>query len=239
MKLYLNTMLSKLGTQLVRILMVNDVEPQTSGTFQIQRPVVDEDALLRRTLCDLKSNPKDGFFGLARTNVARAEEDGEIAAEMKCFDAVLVEFQRFVIDRADKVFPDAHGIRQDRARFWIFFGLRKHKGREFLASKRTRPVKEGAIEIFIQRDVARIESGERQVVAVLKFFVVEMESLGRLLARATAPAVGQDDSANVPEEGGDLSQVRSTSNRAAKTYIIDVFAPREHANALFQTVQLR
>jgi hypothetical protein len=222
MKLYLNAMLSKLGTQLVRILMVDDVEPQTTGTFQIERPVVDEDALLRRTLCDLESNPKDRFFGLARTNVARAEEDGEIAAEMKRFDAVLVELEGLVIDGADEVFAAAHRVGEDGARFWIFFGLGKHEGREFFAREQTRSVKKGAIEILIQRDVAGIESGEGQVVAVLKFFVVEMESFRRFPARATAPAVGQDDSANVPEEGGDLSQVLGTSSRAAKTYMIDV-----------------
>ena len=222
MKLYLNAMLSKLGTQLVRILMVNDVEPQTTGTFQIERPVVNEDALLRRALCDLESNPKDGFFGLARTNVARAEEDGEIAAEMKRFDAILVELEGLVIDGADEVFAAAHRVGEDGVRFWIFFGLGKHKGREFLARKRTRSVKKGAFEILIQRDVAGIESGEGQVVAVLKFFVVEMESFSCLTARTSAPAVGEYDSANVPEEGGYLSQVRSTSDRAAKTYIIDV-----------------
>jgi hypothetical protein len=227
MKLYLNTMLSKLGTQLVRILVVNHVEPQTSGTLQIERPVVDEDALLRRALCDLESNPKDGFFGLARTNVARAEEDGEIAAEMKRCDTVLVELEVLVIDGADEVFAAARGVGEDRAGIWIFFGLGKHKGREFFARKRTRSVKEGAVEIFIQRDMAGIESGEGQIVAVLKFFVVEMESVGRSPARATVPAVGQDDSANVPEEGGDLSQVRGTSRRAAKTYMIDV-SPQEN-----------
>src|SRR5579863_5535675 len=191
MKLYLNAMLSKLGTQLVRILMVNDVEPQTSRTFQIERPVVDEDALLRWALCDLQSNPKDGFLGLARTNVTRAEEDGEIAAEMKRFDAVLVQLEGLVIDGADEVFAAAYCIRQDRARIRIFFGLRKHEGREFFARKRTRAVKKRAVEILIQRDVAGIESGERQIVAVLKFFVVEMESFGCLFARATIPSVGQ------------------------------------------------
>src|ERR1700721_130705 len=138
MKLYLNAMLAKLGTQLVRILMVNDVEPQTAGTFQIQRSVVNENALLRSALRNFQSDAENCVFGLARTNVARAEEDGKIAEKMKRFDAVLVELEGFVIDGADEIFPAAHGIRQDRSRFWIFFGLRKHEGREFFARKRTR-----------------------------------------------------------------------------------------------------
>ncbi len=58
--------------------------------------------------------------------------------------------------------------------------------------------------------------------AILKFFVVELEYRGGLAARATVPAVGENNSADVPEERRNLSQMRGTSDRAVRVSMINV-----------------
>src|SRR6266481_4211711 len=162
--------------------MVDHVKPKTAGTFKIEWPVVDKNALLRRALRDLEGDAEDGLFRLARTDIARAEEDEKIPAQVEGFDAVLVELEGLVVDRADEIFAGASGVGEDRSGFRIFFRLGEHEGCELLTREGARAVKEGALEIFIQRDVAGIERGKGQVMTVLKFFVVEVESSGGLAA---------------------------------------------------------
>src|SRR6266566_1953531 len=68
-KTYLHAIFSKLRAQLFRVLVVNRIHPQAPRAFQVQRPVVDEETLFRRALCDLQRHAKDRFFGLSRPNV--------------------------------------------------------------------------------------------------------------------------------------------------------------------------
>jgi hypothetical protein len=214
--------ISQLGTQLLRILVVNHVKPQTAGTLKVERPVVDKDTLLRRALRDFESDAEDGLLRLARVYIAGTEKDEKIAPQIECFDAVLVELKRFVVDGTDEVLASAGGIGENGAGFEIFFGLGKHESGELFAGERTRAVKESAVELFVQRNLAGIKCGKRKIVPILKFFVVEVENFGGFAARATVPAVGKDDSADVPEERGDRSQMRGTSGRAAKASMIIV-----------------
>lgn len=64
-KLYLNPIFSKLGTQLFGVLMVDGVHSQTPRALEVERPVVNENTLLRRTLGNFQSDAKDRLFGLA------------------------------------------------------------------------------------------------------------------------------------------------------------------------------
>src|SRR6266566_4141132 len=90
-KLYLNPILSKLRTQLLRVLMVNGVHPQAPGGFQIERPVINEKTLFRLALCDFQRHAKNHFLGLPGSKVTGAEENEKIIAKVEGFNAVLVE----------------------------------------------------------------------------------------------------------------------------------------------------
>src|SRR5262245_33491567 len=70
--LYLNPVLAKLRAQLLRALVVNRVHAELSGTFQIQRAVIDEETLFRRPLRNFQRDAKNRFLGFARTHVTRA-----------------------------------------------------------------------------------------------------------------------------------------------------------------------
>src|SRR5262249_3666299 len=115
---------------------------------------------------------------------------------------------------------------QDGARFLILLRLGKHEGRKFPARERARAIKEGAVEIFIQRNQTAIEGGKREVMAVPKLFPIEMEGCGRLLSRFVIPAVGQDHAANVPKESGDFGQLSSLR------CFIDAASVNEERNSL-------
>src|SRR6267143_2265308 len=140
-------MLSKLATQLRRILMMDGVHSQTPGTFQIQRAVVDEKTLFGRALRNLESQAKDQFFRFARSNVAGAEEDQKISSKMKCLNAVLVELQRLIIDGADEIFPGGSDLIENRAGFRILFRLGEHERGEVLAREGGRAEEQRSLQI--------------------------------------------------------------------------------------------
>ena len=75
------------------------------------------------------------------------------------------------------------------------------RGRE-----RTSAIKQRAVKIFFEADLAAVKGRKREVVPVLEFFPVQMKGVRSLLPRSTVPTVGQDDAADVPKEGGDLGQ---------------------------------
>jgi hypothetical protein len=70
--------------------------------------------------------------------------------------------------------------------------------------------------------LAAIKSGKGKIVPILKFLVIEVESSSRFETRAAIPAVGKNDSANVPEERRDLSQRQVSSGRLVKLSMINV-----------------
>src|SRR5215472_8246317 len=115
--------------------------------------------------------------------VAGAEKDQEVSSQVKSFDTVLVEFERLVVDCADKVFLGGCYFIQNRPRVRILLGLRKHEGRKFLPRERARAVEQGTVEIFVQGDLSGVERREREVVAVLEFFPIEAKRGGSLSAR--------------------------------------------------------
>src|SRR5580658_8276422 len=125
---------------------------------------------------------------------------------MESFDAVLVELEGFVVNGTDEVLAGAGGIGKNRSSFRIFLRLREHERRELFPRKGTRAIKKSAIEIFVQSNLSGIESGKREIVAILKFFVVEIKCSGRLTARAAVPAVGKNDAADIPKQRCDFTQ---------------------------------
>src|SRR5690349_12011394 len=177
-KLYLNPKFSKLRTQLIRILMVNGVHPEAARAFQVERPVIDEKTFFGRALSHFQGDAIDGFLRLAGANITRAEENEEISSEIKGFDTVLVELERLVVDGADKVFSRARDFIENGARLWIFLGLREHECDELLAAEAARAIEQGAVEIFIQGDETGVEGWKGKIMAVLKFFPIEVECCG-------------------------------------------------------------
>src|SRR6266404_832331 len=61
---------------------------------------------------------------------------------------------RLVVDRSDKIFPHPRYSIQHRARFGKLLGLREHECDELLARERPRPVKQRAVQVFIERDIS-------------------------------------------------------------------------------------
>ena len=83
---------------------MNDGETESARALQIERPVVNEDALFGPALGDGERDTEDCLFRFSRVDVAGTEENLEALTKIKRFDAELVKLQRFVVDGADKVF---------------------------------------------------------------------------------------------------------------------------------------
>jgi hypothetical protein len=148
-KLYLNPILSKLGTQLLCVLMVNDVHPEAPGAFQVKSAVIDKKTLFWQALSDFQGDAKDHFFGLPVSHVTGAEENQKVSAKVEGLDAVLVQFQRLIINGTDKVFSGARDLIKNGAGLRVFLGLREHEGGELLAGECALAIEQGPVEIFV------------------------------------------------------------------------------------------
>ena len=169
---------------------MNGVEAELSRTLQVQGAIIYKDAFLGVSLRNFQRDAKNGGFRLAGMDVTGAEEDQKVFAQVKGFDSILIEFERLVVDGADEIFSRCRDGIEDFTRTRQRTRLREHKRSEFLASERTRTIEERAIQIFFKRDLAAVEGGKGEVVAVGKILPIEMESFCGGLARAAVPAVG-------------------------------------------------
>jgi hypothetical protein len=198
-KLYLNLKISQVGSQLVWRLVVNNGKAEAAGAFEIERAVVDENTFLGPPLGDSKSDAEDAFFRFARVNVAGAEENLKAFAEIESFDAVLIQFEWFIVDGTDEILPGLHYGVENGTGAGKFLGLREHESGEFFTSELARAIEEGAVEIFVDGDLPGVERGESEIVAVLEFFVIDVEDFAGGFAGIAIPAVGENDAADVPE----------------------------------------
>src|SRR5271167_2961009 len=206
-KLYLNPEGFQVGKQLRRVLMMNHVHAQSSGVFQVQRAVVNKHAFFRGPLGYFERDTENRFLRFTRVQVTGAEKSGEVFSQMKCLDAILVQFQRLVVNGRNQVFARARCRGKDRPGLGIFLGLRKHERGELFPRKCTRPIKQCAVEILVQADLPRIKRRKREIMAILKIFPIELKGLCGLAAGFTVPTVRQDDAANIPEQCRDWGQV--------------------------------
>src|SRR5215472_3984538 len=183
---------------------MNHMHAEPSRVFEIEGAVVDEHGVLGRTLTNFKGHAEDVLFGLAGVQIARAKEGFEILAEFEGFDAVVVEFARFIIDGSHVVFSGAGNGGKDRASLWVFPGLSKHEGREFFPSEGARAVHESAIEILVEGNLSGVKGGKREVVALAELFPIEAESLSGSHAGLVIPTVSENDPTDVPEQRSNL-----------------------------------
>src|SRR5712664_1628274 len=173
--------------------MMNGVHPKAPRAFQVQGTVINEKTLLRLALGDFQSHAKDQLLGLPGSNVTGAEENEKVPAKVEGLDAVLVELERLVVYGTDKIFPRARELIENGARFREFLGLREHESDEFLACETARAIEQCPVEIFVQGDLSGVEGREREIVAILKFFPIQVKSVCGLLSRSAVPTICQDD----------------------------------------------
>jgi hypothetical protein len=179
--------------------MMNGVHAQAAGAFQVERPVINEEALGRGALGDLEGHAKNQLLGLARSNVTGTEEDKKVPAKMELFNAILVELEGLVINGADEILSSSGELVEDGSGVWKFLGLGEHESCEFLAGKGARAVKQSAVQVFIQGNEAAIEGWEGKIVTILEFIPIQVKGGRGVLPGTAVPAVGQDDSADIPE----------------------------------------
>jgi len=106
-KLYLNPEVAQVALQLLGVLKVNGVEAELSRTLQVQGAIIYKDAFLGVSLRNFQRDAKNGGFRLAGMDVAGAEEDQKVFAQVKRFDSILIEFERLVLMAPTKYFPAA------------------------------------------------------------------------------------------------------------------------------------
>src|SRR5438874_2204150 len=145
--------------------------------------------------------------------VAGAEKNLEAAAEVKGFDAVLIEFERLVVDGADEVAAGGNALIEDRTNRRKFLGLGEHERGELFAGKFARTIEESAIEIIVEGEMSRVEGRERKLVAVLEIFPIEMKGFAGLFAGTAIPAIGENDSTDIPRESSYASHEQSPDRR--------------------------
>ena len=93
---------AQVAFQLPRIQKLNRVQAQAPRAFQVQRAVVDEDALFRLPLGEVERQAVNLRVRFGYAQVAGTEEDGKVFAQAEFLNAVEVQLARFVVERGQK-----------------------------------------------------------------------------------------------------------------------------------------
>ena len=167
---------------------MNRAHAQLPRAFQIQLPVVDEQAFVGIALGHFERQLVDALFGLSDAQIAGTEKRLEFAPQIELVDPAFIQFQRLVVDGGLQIFSGGGHVGQNRARFREFRRLRENEIREFFPRETSLAVENGALKVGIERDAPGFKRGAGQFVPVLKFFPVDAELLGRRGARARGPS---------------------------------------------------
>ncbi len=114
----------------------------------------------------------------------------------------------------------------------------EHEGGEFFAREFSGAIEEGAVEIFVNGDLAGVEGWKAKIVAILEFFPIDIECFAGGFAGVAIPAVGQDDAADVSEQcgnarhGGGFLSVEERMGRRDSTAIEEALANRPSLRSL-------
>src|SRR5215831_9936277 len=179
---------------------LNGMHSQLGSAFEIERAIVDKAAFLCGNLCRFKCQSVDIAFRLAQSDEAGTKEKPEYLAQTERLHPVVVEFAGFIIDRGHQVLARfcEPSCELEHARKRL--GKRKHVVSECFTRKSSRSIENCPVEIFIQRDFATLKRRDDHLVTIMKFSLVQLESLDRIRALRVIPCVGQQHAAHIPEE---------------------------------------
>ena len=198
--------------QLPRIQKLNRVQAQPPRAFQVQRAVVDEDALFRLPLREVERQPVNLRVRFGYAQVAGTEEDGKVIAQSEFLNAVEIQLARFVVERRQKDLARLREPPDEGERIGQRFRLGVHEIAHLLFAKGAGAVEDGAIEILIEVELPGVERRAQHLVPALKIAAVQTELLHQPGALAVIPAVGQQHAAHVAKHGGDFGHVTPPVN---------------------------
>jgi hypothetical protein len=92
-------------------------------------------------------------------------------------------------------------VRARRRELPAWLRQREHVIAKLVAGEGTVSVKDRAIQIFVERDLAALKRRHNHFVPRVKLFFVETKVFERGGAFGVIPSVGEQDSSNVPEDG--------------------------------------
>src|SRR5277367_3522722 len=189
----------QIPAQLRHILELNRVHSHFFRAFQIQSAIINQDAFRWVALGDLQRQAENSAVRLSHSQVTRTEKRAETISQVKRPYAVLIDFERLVVQRRMCLPPRLRQLLQKIERLRHRLRLLKHKLLKLLLCERPLSVENCPLHVFVQRCRAALECVQQQLMAILKIRPVEMKFLDRLLPRPAVPPVRQDDSAVVPE----------------------------------------
>lgn len=154
-------------------------------------------------LRDVERGAVDVGVGFAEVDVAGRDEEVDKTVELEFADAVGVKFAAFVADDGD--LEPMLGFEGADVLDHVGQGLRlrEHELAEIGDGEVALAVEDDALEIFLERELAFLIRIEGEVMTLRGLFGVEAEVLHCAGAGGAVPAVGEEDAADVDEEGGD------------------------------------
>src|SRR5262245_50833324 len=157
--------------------MLNDRHAEAARRFEVERAIVNEDALFGLALGNRQRYAEYSFLGLAGVDVAGAKKNLEAAAKIESLDPILIQLERLIVDCTHEVTIGGHALIEYGANRGKFLGLGKHERGELFAGKLARAVEERSFEIIVQGELARVKGRKRKLMAVLKVVPIQVEGL--------------------------------------------------------------
>ena len=195
---------SQVPLQLPRIQKLNGVQAQPPRAFQVQRAVVDEDALFRLPLREVERQAVNLRVRFGYSQVAGAEEDGKVSRNPNFSMRWRFNSRDSLLSVASRTLSRLREPLNEGQRIGQRFRLRIHEIAHLLFAKGAGAVEDGAIEILIEVELPRVHRRAQHLVPALKIVAVQTELLHQPGALAVIPAVGQQHAAHVAKHGGDF-----------------------------------
>ena len=116
-----------------------------------------------------------------------------------------IQFARFVADDNNLQSIFGFQIADQFDHFGVRFRLREHEAAKFGARERTIFIKDHPVQIFVESNFIFLVSFKVQAMPLLHLGPVQLEMFHRPPAGKMIPAVGEQDPADVHEQGFDRS----------------------------------
>src|SRR5205085_2362343 len=179
----------EVGAQLWCRLVEYDVHPHRFRRCQILLTVIDEKRVRRLALGDAECAIVEPTKRLSHAQPAGGDERVEYRRQPELPDPVIVELFGFVVERHH---PKAGRLRQ-RARdsygFRVSHALIEHEADECTACKLSLGMKDGDVQILVERNSSLFPFPDDVLVSPLKIVSVEMEMFDGAIALFAIPTV--------------------------------------------------
>ena len=186
--------------------MKNASNPQIFRDPDEQWSVFDINYLPGWRLRDVQCQPKDVGVGLVEVNEAGGNKKIHKPIQLEFANPIRVQFARFVAHHGDLQSILCLDFAEQLDHLRMRLRLREHEAPKLSTGERSFLEEDHPIQIFFQRELSILVSGEVQLMPIFHLRPRQLEAFRRPSAGMMIPPVGEQHAAYIHKHAGDCSR---------------------------------